>query len=62
MQKVYTKTEKLIKGLRLRTDSDRDIPTHDYELLQAVTGQMTAGNGSGGGSESLHCKAVGDSG
>ena len=58
MQKVYIKTEKLIKNLRLRTDSDRDIPTHGYELLPAMTGQMTAGNGSGGGSESLHCKAV----
>ncbi|MEP0857603.1 hypothetical protein [Trichocoleus sp. DQ-U1] len=53
VQKVHTKTRKLIKGLRLRDISDRNIPTHDYELLQAVTGQVKSRDGFSDGSEPL---------
>jgi P4 family phage/plasmid primase-like protien len=36
VEKEVTKTGKFIKGIRLRTDNDRDIPTHEYVLMQAT--------------------------
>ncbi|MBD1889316.1 phage/plasmid primase, P4 family [Coleofasciculus sp. FACHB-SPT9] len=62
IEKVHTKTGKLIKGLRLRDDSrDGNIPTYDYELLQEVKGQVKGSEGYGDGSEPLPSKAVTDS-
>lgn len=48
-ERKVTKTGKFIKGLRLRTDGDANIPTHDYNLIQLLTG----GDSSGDSSESL---------
>lgn len=52
-ERKVTKTGKFIKGLRLRTDGDGNIPTHDYNLLQRVTGGDESGDGLGDGSELL---------
>jgi putative DNA primase/helicase len=53
-ERKVTKTGKFIKGLRLRTDGDGNIPTHDYNLMQrVVTGGDGLGDGSGDGSELL---------
>lgn len=52
-ERKVTKTGKFIKGLRLRTDGDSNIPTHDYNLLQRVTGGDELGDGLGDGSEPL---------
>ncbi len=62
VQKEHTKTGKFIKGLRLRTPLDNEIPTYDYSLMQRVTSQVTDGDGlsdgSGDGSEALLDKEV----
>ncbi|WP_414574114.1 DUF3854 domain-containing protein [Nostoc sp. CCY 9925] len=50
VQKEHTKTGKFIRGLRLRTPLDNEIPTYDYSLMERVTGQVTDGDGSGDGS------------
>lgn len=51
VERKVTKSGKFIRGLRLRHPGIDDyIPTHDYTLLQRVTG----GDGSGDGSECLY--------
>lgn len=62
IERKVMKTGKFIKGLRLRTDGDRNIPTHDYNLMQRVSQSrscrlaseselaVTGGDGSGDGS------------
>jgi putative DNA primase/helicase len=41
VEKVHTKVGKLIKGMRLRTAQDIDLPTLDFQMLEAVTSQVT---------------------
>jgi P4 family phage/plasmid primase-like protien len=53
VEKKVTKTGKFIRGLRLRTDKDREIPTHDYSLMERVTDMMTTGDGCGDESQPL---------
>ncbi|MBD1930441.1 MULTISPECIES: phage/plasmid primase, P4 family [Cyanophyceae] len=60
VQKVHQKTGNAIQGLRLRNDGDRDIPTYDYRLFQAVKGSEGYGEGYGEGSESLQGKILKD--
>lgn len=50
VEKQHTKTGKFIKGLRLRTALDAEIPTYDYTLTEQVTGRVTGDDGSGDGS------------
>jgi len=57
VEHVHTKTGKFIRGLRLRTDTDDGIPTHDFILMQRVTDGEGSGDGLGDGSESLSDKA-----
>ncbi|MES1026587.1 hypothetical protein ABN584_27215 [Gloeocapsa sp. BRSZ] len=52
-ERKVTKTGKFIKGLRLRTDGDSNISTHDYNLMQLLTGGDGSGDKSGDGSEQL---------
>ena len=49
VERLVTKTGKFIRGLRLRTDTDSELPTHDYLLMQKVT----SGDGSGDGSKPI---------
>lgn len=51
IERKVTKTGKFIRGLRLRTDGDGNYPTHDYNLMQLLTGGDESGDGSGDGSE-----------
>ncbi|MEC4812344.1 MAG: phage/plasmid primase, P4 family [Scytonema sp. PMC 1069.18] len=44
VEKRVTKTGKFIRGLRLRSPKDNEIPTHDYSLLQRVTNAVTDGS------------------
>ncbi|MBW4640806.1 MAG: DUF3854 domain-containing protein [Gloeocapsa sp. UFS-A4-WI-NPMV-4B04] len=60
-ERKVTKTGKFIKGLRLRTDGDGNIPTHDYNLMQRVTGGDGLGDGLGDGSEHLLDKVFSES-
>jgi putative DNA primase/helicase len=57
IEHVHTKTGKFIRGLRLRTDTDDGIPTHDFILMQRVTDGDGLGDASGDGSEALSNKA-----
>jgi len=57
VEHVHTKTGKFIRGLRLRTDTDDGIPTHDFILMQRVTDGEGSGDGLGDGSEGLSNKA-----
>ena len=56
VERKVTKIGKFIKGLRLRTDADFNISTHDYLLIQKVMGGDRSGDGSGDGSERLQAK------
>ena len=51
VERKVTKTGKFIRGLRLRTDADSEIPTHDYLLMQKVTRGDESGDESGDGSK-----------
>jgi hypothetical protein len=53
VEHVHTKTGKFILGLRLRTDGDDGIPTHEFTLIQRVTDGDGSGDGLGDGSEGL---------
>jgi putative DNA primase/helicase len=48
VEKCHTKVGKQIKGIRLRTPQDFDIPTLDFQMMQSVmdsvTGQVTGQN------------------
>ncbi|OYE06182.1 DUF3854 domain-containing protein [Nostoc sp. 'Peltigera membranacea cyanobiont' 232] len=51
--KHHTKTGRYIKGIRLRSILDNEIPAYDYLLMERVTGGGSgggSGDGSGGGS------------
>jgi hypothetical protein len=41
VEKVHTKVGKQIKGIRLRTAADFDLPTLDYQMMEAVTDSVT---------------------
>ncbi len=43
VSRKVTKIGKFIQGLRLRTDVDLNIPTHDYWLMQQVTDENSGG-------------------
>ncbi|MBD1833331.1 hypothetical protein H6F61_11745, partial [Cyanobacteria bacterium FACHB-472] len=59
IEKISTKTGKVIKGLRIRRHlDDGNIPTYDWTLSQAVTGAVKGRDGCGDGSEPLHSKEV----
>jgi len=58
IERKVTKTGKFIRGLRLRTDSDGNYPTHDYNLMQLLTGGDESGDGSGDGSEPIHSNSL----
>ncbi|MBD1833326.1 hypothetical protein H6F61_11710 [Cyanobacteria bacterium FACHB-472] len=58
IEKMSTKTGKVIKGLRIRGGTDGNIPTQEWTLSQAVTGGVKGRDGCGDGSEPLLCKAV----
>jgi len=57
VEHVHTKTGKFILGLRLRTEFDDGIPTHEFTLIQRVTDGDGSGDSSGDGSEALLNKA-----
>ena len=61
VERKVTATGKFIKGIRLRTDNDGDIPTHDYTLMQRVTVSDGSGDGSSDGSEPLQNKTFSES-
>jgi putative DNA primase/helicase len=56
VEHVHTKTGKFVLGLRLRTDGDGGIPTHDFTLMQRVTDGDGLGDGLGDGSGCLQDK------
>ncbi|HEY9747744.1 MAG TPA: DUF3854 domain-containing protein, partial [Allocoleopsis sp.] len=53
VDRKITKTGRLIRGLRLRTDGDGGIPTHEYCLIERVIAGDGLGDGLGDGSEPL---------
>ncbi|MUG99203.1 hypothetical protein F7734_45700 [Scytonema sp. UIC 10036] len=57
VEKRITKTGKFIRGLRLRSPKDYDIPTHDYSLLQRVTDAVTVEEQGGDELECISSKA-----
>ncbi|MBD1895544.1 DUF3854 domain-containing protein [Coleofasciculus sp. FACHB-129] len=65
VSRKVTKIGKFIQGLRLRTDWDTEIPTHDFLLMQRVTEENSGGrseddglnNGLGDGSQVMDTKA-----
>lgn len=60
VERKVTKTGKFIRGLRLRTDTDSEIPTHDYLLMLHVTSGDGCGDGCGDESEPLPDKHYSD--
>lgn len=61
VERKVTKTGKLIRGLRLRTDGDVNLPTHDYLLMQKVTGGGESDDEWGDGSQPLPDKDLSQS-
>lgn len=61
VERVVTRTGKFIKGVRLRTPEDHNIPTFDYQLMQRVSDQVAVCDGKCDGSESFVSKAFEES-
>ena len=59
VEKCHTKVGKQIKGLRLRTPLDFDLPTLDFQMMQSVTDGVT-GRVTGQDVESVSLIAFGD--
>jgi P4 family phage/plasmid primase-like protien len=59
VEKTQTKVGKFIKGMRLRTATDFELPTLDYQMQMAVTGRVT-GQVTGQDIDGVSITAIGD--